>query len=458
MLVIKKYSKENISILFVLICFSFVAIFNAFMHIGIIEDGCHHFWEALVSENIWIGHDGTSSFPFNSRYFPSLIQHLSVGILALLGITNIKTLLFIFTLTSYLLPILVLLIIYLNIPREKRNCFEVILLYFLTCMNFMIHQIWTENFLTGLFLWVVFVIYYYNDFDQLSKFNLITLIIFSIFLISSHPMTAVFVIPMMVFAIIKQYRPKNVSSSTKKILVLSYILLFVAFIFNLYFIFQPIYPPDDYLLFEFFKEPSFIYFFMSVFFILIISLINNVKLKWLFRLFCFFVCFGMLYFVAFEINSDVGYPHRTLGFYVPLTLMLFILFKDFFKFVMNYNYIKSINFILLIIFLMHSVYYGISWNKYLIDVKNTITTKEQVKFIHLLKYRLFHVHTLPYNCVLISKLFDVNQNDKIIVHKKGFFHGHVKKIKRREKELSKFNINVNIFKMEKGFLLCQQYL
>ncbi len=219
MVYIKKYIKENISILTVLICFLFIAIFNAFMHIGIIEDGYHHFWEALLAENIWIGHDGTTAFPFNSRYFPSLIQHFSVGILVLLGVTNIKILLFVFTVTSYLLPVIILLIIYLNIPREKKNCFEIILLYFFTCMNFMIYQIWTENFLTGLFLWVIFVIYYYNDFDRLSKFNLLTLVLFSICLISSHPMTAVFVVPMIIFAIIKQYRTKNISSSTKAILI-----------------------------------------------------------------------------------------------------------------------------------------------------------------------------------------------------------------------------------------------
>ena len=147
MLYIKKYIKENISMLIVLICFLFIAIFNAFMNIGIIEDGCHHFWEALIAENIWTGHEGTSSFPFNSRYFPSLIQHLSVGILVLLGITNIKIILFIFTLTSYLLPILILLLIYLNIPKHKRNCFEIILLYFLTCMNFTMIEVFLELFL-----------------------------------------------------------------------------------------------------------------------------------------------------------------------------------------------------------------------------------------------------------------------------------------------------------------------
>jgi len=447
MLDIKKYIKENISILFVLICFSFIAVFNAFMNIGIIEDGCHHFWEALVSENIWNGHEGFNSFPFNSRYFPSLIQHLSAGILILLGITNIKILLFVFTLTSYLLPILILLIIYLNIPKEKRNCFEIILLYFLTCMNFLIYQIWTENFLTGLFLWVIFVIYYYNDFSKLTKFNLISLISFSIFLISSHPMTAVFVIPMIIFAMIKQYRTEKGTILTNIILALSYILLFIAFGFNLYFILDPVYPRDDYLLFEFCKEPAFICFFVSVLFVLITSLIkiNNKKIIILFNAVYCLICFGMLYFIPLEIQSSDGYMYRVLGFYVPLFLMIFILFKDLFKFVINYKNVRIINFVLVLIFLFHSLYYGVLWNKYLFKVKDVMMTEEKIDFIHLSKYNLFHFHKLPYTFVIIPALFNIDPEFKIVLSKENFLYRHVQNIGNYKNILSKFNIDIDIF-------------
>lgn len=447
MIYIKKYIKENISILFVLICFLFIAVFNAFMNIGIIEDGCHHFWEALISENIWIGHEGINNFPFNSRYFPSLIQHLSVGLLVLLGITNIKTLLFMFTLTSYLLPIIILIFIYFNIPKDKRNCFEIILLYFLICMNFMIYQIWTENFLTGLFLWVIFVIYYYNDFSKLTKFNLISLISFSIFLVSSHPMTAVFVIPMIIFAMIKQYKTINISILTNMILILSYILLSVAFAFNLYFILKPIYPKDDYLLFEFFKEPVFTYFVVSVLFVLIISLIqmSNKKIKILFNIIYCLICFGLLYFIPLEIKSSDGYMYRVLGFYVPLFLMIFILFKDLFKFVMNYKNIKIINFLLVIIFTFHSAYYGRLWNKYLVNVKDVMTINNKIDFMKISKYNLFHFHKLPYTFVIIPALFNVKQNCKIVLSKDSFLYGHVKRIESCKNKLSKFNIDIDIF-------------
>jgi hypothetical protein len=417
------------------------------MNIGLIEDGCHHFWEGLISENIWTGHEGFADFPFNSRYFPSLIQHLSVGILALLEITNIKILLFMFTLTSYLLPIIILAIIYFNIPKDKRNCFEIVLLYFLTCMNFMIYQIWTENFLTGLFLWVIFVIYYYNDFDKLSKFNLITLITFSTCLISSHPMTSVFVIPMIIFAMIKQYRTGKSSILTNVVLVLSYILLFIAFCFNLYFIFDPVYPKDDYLLFEFFKEPAFTYFILSILFVLLTSLIkiNNKKIKILFNVIYCLICFGLLYFIPLEIQSSDGYMYRVLGFYVPLFLMIFILIKDLFGFIMNYKNIKVINLLLVIIFVFHSAYYGLLWNKYLFNVKNIMVNNSEINFMKISTYNLFHFHKLPYIFVITPALFDVKQKFKIILSKNSFLYGHVSNIEKYKNRLSKFNVDVDIF-------------
>jgi len=445
MIYIKKYIKENISMLIVLICFLFVAVFNAFMNIGIIEDGCHHFWEALIAENIWTGHEGVNTFPFNSRYFPSLMQHLSVGVLALLGVTKIKILLFVFTLVSYLLPPVILLFIYLNIPKNKKNSFETILLYFLTCMNFMIYQVWTENLFTGLFLWIIFVIYYYNDFDKLSKFNLISLIVFSTCLISSHPIAAVFIVPMIIFAIVKQCKTKNISCSTKNILILSYIFLFIAFVFNLSFIIKPIYPKEDYFLFEFFKEPAFKSFFTSLIIVLIISLINNKKLKYVFCFITVLLCFVILNFMFLEIKSSSGYMYRVLGFYVPLFLMSFILFKDFFKLVMDYNYIKIINVLLIFIFVFHSVHYGLLWNKYLIDVKNIITTNEKIDFLNISKIELFHFHTLPYDLIFIPALFNVEQYCKIVVSENSLLYGHTKKIKRYEDRLAKFNIKADNF-------------
>ncbi len=459
--IVKKYIKENTSIIIVLICLSFVAVFNAFMNIGIIEDGCHNFWEALIADNIWLGHEGIDEFPFNSNYFPSLIQHLSVGIPILLGLTSIKILLFIFTFVSYFLPTLFLFIIYLNTPKNKRENFEIIILSFLICMIFMIHLVWAENLITGLFLWTIFVIYYYVDFDKLSKINLISLIIFSLCLISSHPMTAVFALPMITFAIIKQLKTKNIPDLTKFCLTTSYIFLFIAFVFNLYFIIEPVYPANDYLSFKFIlQQQAFLYFLIVLLCVLIMSItkISNKKTKYLLDFLFILICCGMLKFVLLEIKTYEGLMYRILGFYVPLFFMLFILFKDFFKLIINYKYVKILNFILLFIFVFHSIHYGKLWNEYLINVKNIMLNNKNIIFEKIVWYDLQHYQSFAKIFVLMPNLFGIEQNYKIILSgedvssfKREFLTKDLmcsfieEEIYSYKKQLSKFNIKADIF-------------
>ncbi len=456
--IIKKYNKENILFFIIFICLLFVAVFNAFMNIGIIEDGCHHFWEALIADNIWLGHEGETTFPFNSRYFPSLIQHLSVGITAIFGLKNIKILLFIFTFVSYFLPVLFLFIIYLNIPKYKKENFEIISLSFLICLNFLIYLVWAENFITGLFLWTIFVIYYYIDFDKLSKINLISLIVFSLCLISSHPMTAVFVLPMIVFAIIKQLKTKNVPKSNQCCLITSYILLFIAFVFNLYFMINPIINSGhDYSSFIFIQKYPILYFSFLLIFTLIISVIKiNKNLKYFLNFLFILICCGMLYFVLFKIKSYDGYTYRVLGFYIPLLFMLFILFKDFFKLIINYKYIKILNFILLFIFIVHSIYYGKLWNEYLINIKNIMVANEEINYETMTLYNLHHDHLFPQIFILVPNLFNIKTNCKIIISgdDRSFFEdglsGYSIKddILSYKKQLSKFDIETDIFIMD----------
>ncbi len=450
-------------LIILLICLLFVAIFNAFMNVGIIEDGCHNFWEALITDNIWLGHEGTNEFPFNPNYFPSLIQHLSVGLPVLFGLKSIKILLFIFTFVSYFLPVLFLFIIYLNIPKYKKENFEIISLSFLICLNFLIYLVWAENFITGLFLWTIFVIYYYIDFDKLSKINLISLIVFSLCLISSHPMTAVFALPMIIFAIIKQYNTKNISNSTKFCLAISYILLFIAFVFNLYFIIVPVYPANDYLSFKFLlQQQAFLYFLMVLLCVLIMSItkISNKKIKYSLDFLFILICCGMLKFILLEIKTYEGLMYRILGFYVPLFFMLFLLFKDLLKITINYKYIKILNLLLLLIFVFHSVHYGNLWNKYLIDVRDIMINNKNIIFEKIEWYDLQHCQSFAKIFVLMPNLFGIEQNYKIILSgedvssfKREFWTKDLMcsfiedEIYPYKKQLSKFDIDSDIFIM-----------
>ena len=157
-----KLLEDNIFIIIVLIIFFCLSVINSICNVGLIEDGVHHFWEAITSNNIFVGHEGTSSFPYNSRHFPSIFSHLITGLFVLSGIVKIKILLMIFTFISYFAPALFLYCIYLNINNNRKYIFEIILLSFLLEIIFLNYQIWTENFMTGLFLWNIFLFRFFK--------------------------------------------------------------------------------------------------------------------------------------------------------------------------------------------------------------------------------------------------------------------------------------------------------
>ena len=92
------------------------------------------------------------------------------------------------------------------------------------------HFILSESFLTGLFIWIVFVIYFYIDFNKLSVFNSVSLIIFSVFLISSYPSVTVFIPIMLFFAVIKYLRTKNITKINHIVLIMSFFILIFAVI------------------------------------------------------------------------------------------------------------------------------------------------------------------------------------------------------------------------------------
>lgn len=434
--------KKHSSIIIPCIILFAVATINSFMYIGLLEDGHHHFWEALTSRNIFLGHEGFSHFPFNSRYFPTILNHLSVGLSVALGIISIKSLLFIFTFVSYITPAFVLIIIYLNIPDDKKNAFEIILLSFLMCLVYMIYQIWTENLITGLFVWVVFVIYYYSNFNNLSKFNIISLILFSTMIISSHPMAAVFSPILIVTGIIKYFNTKNLKPSTNIAITSSFILLFFALLFNIYFIIHPIFPINDYLSLKIFKNINFIFFLISVLFILYLSFSKQGKVKCQSCTISFFIlCALLVNILTFNVRTSIGFVYRVLGFYLPLFFIILILITEKLKLSVKTINIKILNIVLCFIILTNSFHYGISWKEYINSLEHDITKSKKANITEVMKYHIYQQYSLPFILIFIPSLSN-NKNLKkyLPVY---FFEESVHEIINRKKSLKKFNIDID---------------
>ena len=189
---IKTFVFNNLSILAFSLFFIFIAVYNSYIKLGLYGEGAALFFEILCSDNYFNGFTIGNDFGIPSRLFPSYLLFLIIGIISDFFTKNIDYLIFIFTFISYITPIILLLIIYLNIPLNQcEKDFYIILLSIILSLMFS-YQVYCDNFNAMLFLWILFVILYYIDFDKLTIFNLFFLLIFSFVSIFSHPMFFVF--------------------------------------------------------------------------------------------------------------------------------------------------------------------------------------------------------------------------------------------------------------------------
>lgn len=450
------FIKNHFSIILTILIFTTISVINSSRHIGLIEDGVHHFWEAVTAGNIWIGHEGFYNFPYNSRFFPSILSHLATGLAVKAGILNIGVLLYLFTMISYLSPLLFLVIIYLNLPENKKEYFDIILLSFLICVTFMIYQIWTENLITGLFLWIIFVIYYYSDFKKLSYINIFSLLIFPVAAVSSHPMVVVFIPLLFVLGVKKYINEKNLSLSAKIILIYSFILLIFAFTFNCYYILHPIFAAtNEYLHGGVFYGIKILRLCISVLLILFISITRkNIKNVKIYNFLYIIACVNIFDDILFNIQSSDGYTYRTLGFYSVLAFMIVLIV---FKNIKNTVYIKIINIIMLALLLANSVQYTRIWDKYLSDVNGYFIANRQINVLYDSElnvytsqpvfFQVYHYHLHPFVLLLLPETFGVydggNYKTIVISQSQSLADFYISKIIERKNMLNKFSINTD---------------
>lgn len=452
-----------------------VAVFNSFMYTGLTEDGAHHFFEALTCDNFLLGHEGINIFPYNLRYFPNILSHISVGIAAsCFCIFDIKYLVYIFTFVSYLQPIIFLVIIYFNIPKNKKDNYQIILLSFLMCFVFMTYQIWSENLMTGLFLWIIFVIYYYIDFDKLTVFNKFCIAIFSFMLISSHQMVSFFIPILFIIAVKKHINTHKIMISSHIVLGLSYIFFVCALVFNIQYMFSLANVYKDYVTLNSFFNIDFLMFFISIMIVLIISLFKYNKKYNLIKYFVLFVVsVYILYLLLFDIPIQGKFPSRIIGFYIPLFFLMLIICIDFFKITIEYKYIRIINAVLCLLILLNTVHYGLFWKQYLKSINQYIVDNKMITVrldeqqensypilaeindeqrYYPVKFYTCHPKYILYILIFIEKLFNkYNFKDYVSIKTSQSYlcndpnHPTTHFIIRKKNVLKKFNIDVDSF-------------
>lgn len=483
---------QNLTLLVFGIVLTVIAVFNSFMFMGLIEDGAYRFFEALTCKNFFLGQGATNISPYNLRYFPSIFSHFTVGFFVnYLGVLNIKYLLYLFTFVSYFKFIIFLIIIYLNLPKNKKDIFEIILLSFLITFTFTSYQVWAENMMTGLFVWVLFVIFYYVDFDKLSVFNKFCIVIFSFMLISSHQMVLVFIPFLLIIAIKKHMTTQNLKISSEILLRVSYIFLFVAIPFNIFGMFDIFFKTVAYAgqtqkymdLSPLLGNNAFLMMFLVIITILILSFCKNDKkydrLKYIVTA---TLALYILFLLLFKIPTENKFANITLGFHIRLFFFSLLLCIGFLKIKIEYKYIKIINLTLCLLIYMNSLYCGLFWklyltniNQYIIDNKKItlgfsekqisvypiVTASGEQENIFPGEYRTCHPKYILYLSIFMQGLFSKYDSDKYILIKtpKGYYcndskHSTTFLIIKGKDALKRFGIDIDsIVRVNKNSLL-----
>lgn len=483
---------QNLTLLVFCIVMTVVSVLNSFMFVGLIEDGAHRFFEALTCKNFLLGMSGSEIIPYNFRYFPSILEHGSVGFAAqYLGIFNVKYLLYIFTLMSYFKLAICLIIIYLNLPKNKKQFFEITLLSFLVTFTFTSYQIWAENIMTGLFIWILFVIFYYVDFDKLTVFNKFCIVIFSFVLISSHQMVLAFIPFLLIIAIKKNISARNLKISSIIALKISYIFLFFAIIFNIFSMFEGL--SDNYtgqtqkymsitLLLE---NTDFVLFCSGIMMILVLSFFkNNTKYDKVKYFITVIFVFYIFHLFLFQIPTENNFSNITLGFHIPLLFFSIIVLIGLLKIKIEYKYIKLINLTLCLLIYLNSIHYGLIWKLYLTSINQYIInnkkitvsysdkredvypiltqgSEDEIEKIFPSQYNSVHSDYILYILIFMPNLFDkYNFNNFVSIKTPpGYICNSAKHsttyfvIERRD-NLKKFGIDIDSYvRVNKNYLL-----
>ncbi|MFA6913715.1 MAG: hypothetical protein WCQ83_00775, partial [Endomicrobiia bacterium] len=186
--------KKLINILdkrFYLVCFtvlSGIALFNAVNFIGLWSDGIYWLCE-FFDPKVHLDH---------GRLFTHIILHFPTFIFKILDINNLNLLVILHGFWSYASTVLCLIIIYLTLPKNKKDWVVFPLLSYLICMIFTSYYIFHDSHLTAGLFWIILLIYLFSDLTKISFEKLLCLLIASFISIRAYQ-TMLFFSPLLLF-------------------------------------------------------------------------------------------------------------------------------------------------------------------------------------------------------------------------------------------------------------------
>lgn len=397
--------RNNNHIYFVLtiVVLFLIAVVNTYSFIGLTYDNSYNFLCSLRVNDVLEGREAFKDYIYFVRYFPTFLPHLAVISSIQIGITSVKYLLGIFTFAVYFSPIIFLTVIYFNIPKNKKNIFHVFLFSFLICTSYIEYFMLAEGYFTSLFLFIIFVIYFYVDFEKITVFNIFSLMVFSVFLISSHPQVVIYIPLLLFLGIFKYFKTKNIDLKNKIFINISFFLLMVAFCVNIYEILRPIADYEEYFHFMMLEDLNFINFMLTIFLIGLISFFN-IKNKKIEIISITIIIFTIPY-IVFNIQPIQGFSYRMITLYIPFMALLFLIISEIIKMKnINLKYMKITNLVLLFSLFVSTLLYAHKNNNFNSEISNYMLKNKSISGTRFIRDGIMNKYDL-YGILLFCNVF-----------------------------------------------------
>lgn len=230
-------------------------------------------------------------------------------------------------------------------------------------------------------------------------------------------------------------------------MIFSFVVLLVAFIFNIYYIFHPeISLTSSNLNLQMFKDLNFICILMFVILTLVFSFLKSInRYKKIFIIITIIFSLAVGYFL-FQIHPKLGHLYRALGFCIPFIFMLFLICVEILKLNLEFVYIKILNIALIFWLLIGNLIYAKHINDYNLKIINYMLNNKTITIEKFQRKNTRDKLAIYYAVLLKTVFLKTNNSCKLLIlFQDGHQLMHVKYIIKNKSKNKKLGIDIEKF-------------
>lgn len=391
-----------------------IAFYNGCCNVGILSDGAWYILNSIQNSPT-IDH---------TRFFVSFLLSAPTFFINLININNVSFINIISVLYGtwfYILPLIPILFLNYFIPKQQKNYLAFVLISYLLSMIFSSYFIASEIYITTFLYWFILLSVLLLDFNKMSVFKKIILLIFCITAIFSYQIFFIYSLILMSLIII--LKKKNIFT------YIIFLLILISAITTFYFTINANDTNSSKFLSNLYQSSVGLNYIQYIVITCVILAIINYKRKY--TNFSFLIILFILNFLFVLNNFDIllnAHDSRTLTLVFTLIMSSFLIFLYLFKKNINFRIVKCIVIILLFIYSVNTFIINnklkFTFNTCIDILKNEDETIIPINsFIEqstIKKIAITDAFVLPRQLILIQLLYSNNKEISKIVYNSNF--------------------------------------